>query len=99
MGPGLYRSDPTFYNKLRARGWTVNHFDLDFSFKTKLNRDPTHVHAKNAHAVGLSSQMIYEKFVEEANRGNFVLTLGGDHSIGLGTLAGAASQESCCVFF
>lgn len=98
LTPGIYRNDPKYYNKLRANGWTVKDVDLDFEFTYGLLPDPTHIRAKNAHSVGLSTQLIYEHFVREADAGNFVLTLGGDHSVSLGTFAGATSMEGCCVF-
>lgn len=39
-------------------------------------------------AVGKTSERIAQAVKESAEDGNFVLTLGGDHSIGMGTLAG-----------
>ena len=44
--------------------------------------------AHNAHHVGASNELLASTVAAEAAKGRFVLTLGGDHSIGVGTLAG-----------
>jgi len=50
--------------------------------------DPVHVNAKNCHQIGLYNELISNAVEREARRGNFVLTVGGDHSIGFGTVHG-----------
>ena len=49
---------------------------------------PSKVGGKHAYAVGISNQKIAQKVQAEAAAGRFVLTLGGDHSIAMGTVAG-----------
>ncbi|EGD74710.1 arginase [Salpingoeca rosetta] len=46
---------------------------------------------KLAQAVGAANEKIYRATSESAEQGKFVLTLGGDHSLATGTLAGALS--------
>jgi len=43
---------------------------------------------KNCYAVGKGCQQVFERVSKQAAAGKFVLTVGGDHSIGDGTVAG-----------
>ena len=50
--------------------------------------DPRHLHnMKNSYAVGKGCQQVYERVAKQAAEGKFVLTLGGDHSIGAGSIS------------
>ena len=43
--------------------------------------------------VGTAARLLYGAVAEEARRSRFVLTLGGDHSLALGSVAGTMSQH------
>ena len=44
--------------------------------------------ARNSLQVGLTSEVVHQKVLEEARTGNFLLILGGDHCISIGTISG-----------
>lgn len=50
--------------------------------------DPSVKIPNNAWAVGTGNYHLFQKTHDHASRGNFVLTLGGDHSVALGSIAG-----------
>eukprot|EP00494_Astrolonche_serrata_P029834 UN30101 len=89
---GIYRKEK-YFKELEHIGWNVKDCgDLDFKkewadVKDK-KPDPTHVNAKDCHQVGVCSKLICDAVAKEAKAGNFVLTIGGDHSVAFGTLAG-----------
>lgn len=52
--------------------------------------DPDHRGMKNPRAVSAVTQQLSSQVYEHAREGRFVLTLGGDHSIAVGTVSGTA---------
>lgn len=54
------------------------------------SEDPAYRGMKNPRAVSAATQKLCDQVYEHARRGRFVLTLGGDHSIAIGTIAGTA---------
>lgn len=52
--------------------------------------DPDYRGMKNPRAVSSVTQQLSEQIYEHAKAGRFVLTLGGDHSIAIGTISGTA---------
>ena len=52
--------------------------------------DPDHRGMKNPRTVSAVNKKLAEQVYEHASQGRLVLTLGGDHSIAIGTLAGSA---------
>ena len=52
--------------------------------------DPDHRNMKNPRAVSAVTQHLSNQVYEHAREGRFVLTLGGDHSIAIGTISGTA---------
>ena len=52
--------------------------------------DPPHRGMKNPRAVSAVTQSLSTQVYDQAKTGRFVLTLGGDHSIAIGTIAGTA---------
>lgn len=52
--------------------------------------DPDHRRMKNPRAVSSVTQELSEQTYSHARAGRFVLTLGGDHSIAIGTICGTA---------
>ncbi|TKA73917.1 hypothetical protein B0A55_05049 [Friedmanniomyces simplex] len=52
--------------------------------------DPDHRNMKKPRAVSAVTQQLSKQVYEHAKEGRFVLTLGGDHSIAIGTISGTA---------
>jgi arginase len=52
--------------------------------------DPDFRRMKNPKAVSAVTEQLARQVYEHASQGRFVLTLGGDHSIAIGTIAGTA---------
>lgn len=54
----------------------------------------------NCEQIGMANKLIHDNVKREAAKGNFVLTLGGDHSIGSATVSGMrAVHEDLCVIW
>lgn len=53
-------------------------------------KDPDHRGMKNPLAVSAVTEKLSSQVYEHASKGRFVLTLGGDHSIAIGTISGTA---------
>jgi len=90
--PECYRKDD-YFMKIKKIGWNVIdcgnlHFKKHWVAVSKRKSDPKNVRVNDCHQVGLFSQIISDKILNEVNKGNFVLNIGGDHSIAFGTLAG-----------
>lgn len=68
------------------------HGDEDVNNYTNLNipSDTPYRNMKNPRAVSAVTQQLSEQVYKQARLGRFVLTLGGDHSIAIGTIAGTA---------
>ena len=91
---------------LTRLGWRVQDSpDLELQTPKALLRGQTHVestfpgkltkgvHAKNALLVGRGTEIIFQKVASVCREGQFPLTLGGDHSISLGSLAGVLKER------
>ena len=65
--------------------------DLDFQNvkATGRDRDAGHGSLKRQELVGHANRLIYEAVGAHCRNGALALTLGGDHSIGVGSVAGA----------
>lgn len=72
-------------------GYAVHHDNTvhDYSDITP-SSDPPHRNMKNPLSVSAVTQRISSQVYEHAREGRFVLTLGGDHSIAIGTISGTA---------
>jgi arginase len=57
-------------------------------------------HIKNPRYVSNTAQTVYEEVSKAAKKGAFPLTIGGDHSIGTGTIAGvqSAHPDACVIW-
>lgn len=93
-GPTLLR-EAGLRGMLSSLGWRVEDLpDLSFDPKDLLvkhslpNSLPANAQAKNAELVCRGSEKVFEKVHDTLSSGNFPLILGGDHSIGIGSLAG-----------
>ena len=63
---------------------------MRLSNKIALETDDQHRRMKNPRTVSMMTRTLSEQVYSRTREGNFVLTLGGDHSIAIGTIAGAA---------
>lgn len=54
------------------------------------SEDPDHRNMKKPKAVSAVTKALSQQVYEHARQGRFVLTLGGDHSIAVGTISGTA---------
>lgn len=88
-GPGLLRQEGLL-QKLSTLGWRI-HDDGDLEFTPKLGATGGFHgagNAKNSEIVGEGCERLSAIVEETVRDGHFPLVLGGDHSIGLGTLMG-----------
>lgn len=72
-------------------GYNLFHDDTIHSYKELMPAsDPDYRGMKNPLAVSAVTQALAEQVYQHAKEGRCVLTLGGDHSIAIGTIAGTA---------
>ncbi len=83
---------------LTSIGWRVqDDGDLDFKSLEKIETDDNNTNhvespnAKNSLIVGKGCEMVARSVANAINEHKFPLILGGDHSIGAGSLAGLLS--------
>ena len=99
-GPSLLR-EAGLREMLSKLGWRIEDLpDLSFeTSQTSVNSSsssaesfaPPNFSAKNSELVGLGAYKVFETVKEKLQEGSFPLILGGDHSIGIGSLAGILS--------
>ena len=90
-GPAMLR-DAGLHKELKKLGWAVQDMG-DMNITPPSPNDPQGDskymnNMKNSYAVGRGCEQVFESVSKQASAGKFVLTLGGDHSIGAGTVAG-----------
>ena len=72
-------------------GYTVHHDDTVHNYSNLMpSSDPDHRNMKNPLAVSAVTKQLSTQVYEHAKEGRLVLTLGGDHSIAIGTVAGTS---------
>lgn len=72
-------------------GYKLFHDDTVHSYSSlKPESEPEYRNMKRPLAVSAVTKRISEQVYEHAHKGRFVLTLGGDHSIAIGTVSGTA---------
>lgn len=72
-------------------GYRIHHDDMVHSYADLVPAsDPDIRGMKNPLAVSAVTQMLSGQVYNHAKEGRFVLTLGGDHSIAIGTISGVA---------
>ncbi|KAI9203938.1 arginase [Polychytrium aggregatum] len=78
-------------DQLKELGWNVD-FDEKFpDYELLRPQTPSVGKLKNAHFVSNVCQSVFTTVREHCEAGRLALTLGGDHSIAMGTVAGSAS--------
>ncbi|GMH82538.1 hypothetical protein TrVE_jg5066 [Triparma verrucosa] len=91
MGPELLMQKglPSMLSNL---GWRVDRvpevLGKSFGSSSSSSPPPSTSNAKNSSLVGLGALSLAKLCLKKSSSGNFPLTLGGDHSISLGSLAG-----------
>jgi len=81
-------------------GWKMEDLgDLDLEGEAaKFEGETSMPQVRNCEQIGLANKLIHDTVKQEAKKGNFVLTLGGDHSVGSATVSGMkAVHEDLCV--
>jgi len=72
-------------------GYNILHDDKVHAYEERMPAsDPDYRCMKNPLAVSAVTQQLSEQVYEHAKHGRYVLTLGGDHSIAIGTISGTA---------
>ncbi|TDH73669.1 uncharacterized protein CCR75_008438 [Bremia lactucae] len=92
-GPNIMR-EAGLHKTLNNLGWSVEE-NGNLTFEAPTSSDPIldsrYGKAKQCFPVGNGLKRLYELFKEKAGEGKFCLVLGGDHTIGTGSLAGVLS--------
>ena len=71
--------------------YTLHHDDTVHNYNSLIpSSDPDYRNMKNPLAVSAVTKQISSQVYEHASQGRLVLTLGGDHSIAIGTIAGTS---------
>ncbi|KAL9132195.1 MAG: hypothetical protein Q9175_006574 [Cornicularia normoerica] len=72
-------------------GYTLHHDDTVHSYSSLIpSSDPDYRNMKNPLAVSAVTKQLSTQVYDHAKHGRLVLTLGGDHSIAIGTIAGTS---------
>jgi len=72
-------------------GYVIHHDNIVHSYRELMpEHDPDYRNMKRPQAVSSVTKQLSNQVYEQALQGRFVLTLGGDHSIAIGSIAGTA---------
>src|SRR6185437_2197558 len=95
MGPSAIRY-ADIADKLRALGHTVTSAEpIPVSEpEASVEQGPTEGRAKHLAPIIAATSLLAERVAASIEGGSLPITLGGDHSIGLGSIAGAAQARS-----
>jgi hypothetical protein len=87
-------------NQIEELGYTVAHEANNDLEDLRPTQDPDTLGLKQPKFVSAVTKRTAKQIQDSANKGNFVLTLGGDHSIALGTVSGVfgAYPDACLVW-
>lgn len=94
MGPSALISDGLLKEleepSLGYRLYDADHVHNYHSLIPPVNKDPIFRNMNRPRAVSAINKRVTEQVYAHASQGRYVLTLGGDHSIAVGTIAGLA---------
>lgn len=99
--PQAFR-DGGLQNIIEELGWGFKDLgDLDVLGAMSAYKLPSNMRqVKNCEKIGRANRLIHETVKREASQGNFVLTVGGDHSVGSATVSAMkAVHEHLCVIW
>ncbi|RUS12520.1 hypothetical protein BC937DRAFT_87667 [Endogone sp. FLAS-F59071] len=87
-------------DQLKSMGWTVEFEGHRDYAALRPTSDPDSGKLKRPRYVSVVTKAVSEQVEAHARRGNMVLTLGGDHSIAIGTVSGifAAHPDACLIW-
>lgn len=88
-------------NQLQELGWEVEYHDNEERVaQLKPEHDPVLQNLKNPKTVSAVTKDLSQQVAAAAKQGNFVLTLGGDHSLGLASVSGIfeAYPDACLIW-
>ncbi|RUS25624.1 arginase type II, partial [Jimgerdemannia flammicorona] len=87
-------------DQLKSMDWAVDFEDLRVNVSSRPPHDPDSGKLKRPRYVSAVTKAVAEQVKAQASRGNMVLTLGGDHSIAIGTVAGIFTTypEACLIW-
>lgn len=90
--------DAGLLDTLKTLGWNPE-FEGHLNFPRPASDPPIGV-VKNARYVSATTKIVYEKVAEACQQGKFPLTIGGDHSIAIGTVAGVQQKypDACVIW-
>lgn len=90
-GPGALISAGLLTQLREDLGYKLFHDDVIHNYTSLMpTHDPDYRNMKRPLAVSVVTERISEQVYEHARQGRCVLTLGGDHSIAIGTIGGTA---------
>lgn len=86
--------------QLEEMGWQVEYEANEHISELRPTSDPVVMNLKQPKYVSAVTQHVSDQILERAKRGDFVLTLGGDHSVALATVSGVfgAYSDACLVW-
>lgn len=94
MGPSALISDGLLKElEEPSLGYNLSGADHVYNYHSLIpprNEDPIFRNMNRPRAVSAVNKKVTEQVYEHASQGRYVLTLGGDHSIAVGTIAGLA---------
>jgi arginase len=101
LGPTVLRGGKELENRIKSLGWDVrDEGDIDVPTIDESNDPVTAFGMRRSRTDGLTNQILHEKVYQCAKEGRFVLTLGGDHSIGVGSISAMLRHrpDTCVVW-
>jgi len=90
-GPAAIRNNG-LAERIERDGWLFHDFG-DLNLPDSEEAMEEHPHAKHSELVGRQARLLCESISKPAQEGKFCLTLGGDHSLAIGSIAGVLSAN------
>lgn len=86
--------------QLEELGWETEYEGNDHIEKLRPESDPVVNNLRQPKFVSAVTRTVAGQILERAKQGNFVLTLGGDHSVGIATVSGVlgAYPNACLIW-
>ncbi|KAI9248410.1 arginase [Sporodiniella umbellata] len=87
-------------NQIEELGWKVSYESNDDVQSLQPAHDPEVGNLKHPKYVSAVTKRVAKQIESSAQEGNFVLTLGGDHSLGIATVSGvfSAHPDACLIW-
>ncbi|KAG1452719.1 hypothetical protein G6F56_007744 [Rhizopus delemar] len=87
-------------NQIQEMGWQVDYESNEDVQSLRPEHDPDVLNLKQPKYVSAVTERVAKQINKSAEEGKFVLTLGGDHSLGIATVTGVfqAHPEACLIW-